>query len=87
MDEKPGPAITRTLREWNREFRTEEDCLAELEKVRWPEGVRCPTCGAEEISQITRKPEVKNKRTRSFQCLEKTCRLQFIATRVRYCIL
>lgn len=64
----------------NREFQTEEDCLEHLEKMRWPDGVRCPTCGAKEISKITRKPTAKNKRTRSFQCLEKTCKAQFTAT-------
>lgn len=68
------------LMDVNREFRTEEDCLEELEKVRWPDGVRCPTCGCKEISKITRKPSAKNKRTRSFQCLEKTCKAQFTAT-------
>jgi len=68
------------LMDVNREFRAEEDCLGELEKVRWPDGVRCPTCGCKEVSRITRKPTAKNKRTRSFQCLEKTCRFQFTAT-------
>jgi hypothetical protein len=68
------------LMDVNREFKTEEDCLEELEKTRWPEGVRCPTCGCKEISKITRKPTAKNKRTRSFQCLEKTCKFQFTAT-------
>jgi transposase-like protein len=64
----------------NREFKTEEDCVAELERVRWPEGVRCPTCGCKNVSRINRKPTAKNKRTRSFQCLEKTCKAQFTAT-------
>ena len=30
-------------------FRTEEDCRAYLVKVRWPDGLRCPDCGATEI--------------------------------------
>jgi transposase-like protein len=68
------------LMDVNREFNTEEACLEHLEATRWPDGVRCPTCGAKEISRITRKPTAKNKRTRSFQCLEKTCRQQFTAT-------
>jgi len=68
------------LMDVNREFRTEEDCLAELEKVRWPDGVRCITCGSKDVSRINRKPTAKNKRTRSFQCLEKTCKQQFTAT-------
>lgn len=68
------------LMDVNREFRTEEDCLEELAKVRWPDGVRCPTCGCKDVSHITRKPTSKNKRTRSYQCLEKTCNQQFTAT-------
>ena len=68
------------LMDVNREFRTEEDCLEELAKVRWPDGVRCITCGCKEVSKINRKPTAKNKRTRSFQCLEKTCKQQFTAT-------
>jgi hypothetical protein len=68
------------LMDVNREFRTEEDCLEELEKVRWPDGVRCITCGCKEVSRINRKPTAKNKRTRSFQCSEKTCKQQFTAT-------
>jgi len=68
------------LMDVNREFPTEDACLEHLEKVRWPEGVRCPTCGCKEISRITRRPSAKNKRTRSYQCLEKSCRSQFSAT-------
>jgi hypothetical protein len=68
------------LMDVNREFRTEESCLEQLEKTRWPDGVRCPTCGCKDVSKITRTPTAKNKRTRSFQCLEKTCRQQFTAT-------
>jgi transposase-like zinc ribbon protein len=38
------------LMDVNREFRTEEDCLADLERVRWPDGVRCPTCGCKDVN-------------------------------------
>ena len=34
----------RTITEFQERFGTEEDCLAYLEKVRWPEGFRCPHC-------------------------------------------
>jgi transposase-like protein len=65
----------------SREFRTEDDALAFLEKMRWPDGiVRCPTCGNNKVSHITRQTAGKNKRTRIYQCLEKTCRQQFSAT-------
>src|SRR5271165_6724746 len=63
-----------------KEFKTEDDALEFLEKMRWPNGVRCPTCGNDKISKITRKTESKNKRTRLYQCLEKTCKQQFSAT-------
>jgi len=62
------------------EFATDEQCLAYLETMRWPRGVRCPVCGAKEISRIERKKVSKNKRGRLYQCLEKTCRQQFTAT-------
>lgn len=63
-----------------RTFKTDDDCLAYLETMRWPDGVRCPVCGCNEISKITRKTPSKNKRTRIYQCLEKTCKSQFSAT-------
>ena len=61
-------------------FQSDEQCLAYLEGMRWPEGVRCPTCGAKEVSKITRKKETKNKRAQVYQCLEKSCKTQFSAT-------
>lgn len=63
-----------------REFQTDDDCLAYLESMRWPDGIRCPVCGCNQISKITRKTVTKNKRTRIYQCLEKTCKTQFSAT-------
>src|ERR1700735_5031234 len=65
----------------SRELATDEQCLAFLEKQRWPDGiVRCPTCGNDKISKITRKAITKNKRAQVYQCLEPTCRGQFSAT-------
>lgn len=61
-------------------FRTEEDCLEFLAKQRWPDGVRCPTCGCDKICKGERTGSAKNKRTRFYQCLEKTCKSQFSAT-------
>jgi len=61
-------------------FKTDDDCLAYLESMRWPDGIRCPICGNDHISKITRKTVSKNKRTRIYQCLEKTCKAQFSAT-------
>jgi transposase-like protein len=65
----------------SREFTTDEQCLAFLENQKWPNGVvRCPTCGNNKISRITRKTASKNKRAQLYQCLEKTCKQQFSAT-------
>ncbi|MBZ5547404.1 MAG: IS1595 family transposase [Acidobacteriia bacterium] len=61
-------------------FATDEMCLAYLEAMRWPAGVRCPICGAKEVSKITRKSKSKNVRAQLYQCLEKTCKTQFSAT-------
>lgn len=63
-----------------RQFKTDDDCLAYLESMRWPDGIRCPVCGCERISKITRKTASKNKRTRIYQCLEPICKTQFSAT-------
>ncbi len=61
-------------------FPTDQDCLAYLEAKRWPHGVRCPLCGAKEVSKITRKSKSKNVRAQLYQCLEITCKQQFSAT-------
>lgn len=36
----------RTLVEFQQRFTTEDTCRAYLEKVRWPDGFRCPRCGS-----------------------------------------
>jgi len=64
----------------NQQFKTQEQCLEYWEKVRWPNGPRCTTCGSDKISTITRQTESKNKRKRIFSCLEPTCLQQFSAT-------
>jgi transposase-like protein len=72
------------------EFSTEEACLAYLEKIRWPDGVRCLRCASTEISRIAAKEGVRSKKRvnhagdeveqriparRLYQCLK--CRQQF----------
>jgi hypothetical protein len=65
----------------SRELATDGQCLAFLERQRWPDGiVRCPTCGNDQISRIMRKTKSKNLRAQIYQCLEKTCKTQFSAT-------
>lgn len=61
-------------------FDTDEKCLAFLEQMRWPNGVRCITCGADRISRITRRKPSKNVRGNLYQCLEPTCKQQFTST-------
>src|SRR6266567_7089340 len=61
-------------------FSSDEKCLTYLENKRWPNGVRCTTCGADKISKITRKSKTKNKRAQLYQCLEPSCKSQFSAT-------
>jgi transposase-like protein len=62
------------------QFKSDDDCLAYLETMRWPDGIRCPVCGCNRVSKIARKTAGKNKRTRIYQCLEATCKQQFSAT-------
>ncbi len=61
-------------------FGTDEQCLTYLEKSRWPNGVRCPICGNDKVSKITRKSKTRNKRAQLYQCLEPSCKQQFSAT-------
>jgi transposase-like protein len=64
----------------NEQFKTEEQCLDYLEKMRWPSGIRCLVCGADKVSRYERESKTKNKRTRIYQCLEPSCKQQFTAT-------
>src|SRR5437762_9696466 len=64
----------------NEQFKNDEQCLAYLEQMRWPNGVRCVTCGNDKISRVTRESKSKNKRTTFYQCLEPTCKQQFTPT-------
>lgn len=75
-------------------FGTTDACLNYLETARWPDGVRCLTCGGKEISKFVTNETVretcdehgnvtKTSRVparRLYQCKEPTCRFQFSAT-------
>ena len=63
-----------------RKFKSDEDCLTYIEKMRWPNGeIACVHCGEiGRVSTITRQKKGDNKRTRIFQCL--ACGKQFSAT-------
>jgi transposase-like protein len=51
-------------------FDTDAECRAELEKLRWPDGVQCPRCSSDKISRI--------KERKQFDC--DACRYQFSVT-------
>jgi transposase-like protein len=51
-------------------FRSEDECRAYLEELRWPDGVVCPRCGGKVISRI--------KDRHQFDC--DSCRYQFSVT-------
>jgi transposase-like protein len=48
MSEYPRTAVE--LRDW---FPTEQACRDYLVRLRWPEGIRCPGCGASEVWTMT----------------------------------
>ena len=66
----------------HKQFATDEQCLAYLEQMRWPKGVRCVTCGNDKLSKVTRDvtKKGKNQRIEFYQCLEPTCKQQFSPT-------
>lgn len=85
---------TRSVIDVTRVFGTTEACVNYLEKMRWPEGVRCLVCGNDKISKFVTNEterEVKSRRTGNlktvrvparhlYTCLEPTCGFQFSAT-------
>jgi transposase-like protein len=52
------------------QFGTDERCRAELQRLRWPEGPRCPRCDSSRISRIIKRNQ--------FDC--DACRYQFSVT-------
>lgn len=69
------------IREVFQKFTTDDECLAYLEQMRWPDGVaRCPVCGTDKPAKVERKATSKNRRKWFYLCSEKTCRNQFSPT-------
>ncbi|MBI3895450.1 MAG: IS1595 family transposase [Acidobacteria bacterium] len=58
------------LLELNTAFDTQEECLAYLEKLRWPDGAECPRCKGKKVSRIVRRAQ--------YDC--DSCRYQFSVT-------
>lgn len=74
-------------------FGTAEACIAYLENIRWPDGVRCPTCGCKDISKFVTAEGTAERKNRKgvvrtvhvparhlYTCLEPTCGFQFSPT-------
>jgi transposase-like protein len=57
---------------------SDEECREYLERMRWPDGPRCPKCGAEEPWTITRRTPSKNAVRTLYRC--RACKRQFTAT-------
>src|SRR5271154_1026471 len=69
------------IRKVHEHFATDEQCLAYIEKMRWPDGiVRCTSFGGKEVKKVERKATSKNRRKWFYLCLEKTCHNQFSPT-------
>jgi ISXO2-like transposase domain/Transposase zinc-ribbon domain len=63
-----------------KEFRTDDDCRAYLEKVRWPKGVRCERCDGAKVNRMS-VPQTRRKVTSTREVLEcASCHYQFSVT-------
>ena len=77
-------ATTMNLLDIYKELNTEEKCIAFLEHMRWPDGVKCLSCESLRISPLTSKGKLNKKTGKRtpdrelYQCDE--CRFQFTAT-------
>lgn len=82
--------VGKSLIDIQAELGTEEQCLAFLEALRWPDGVRCTTCGGDHIGKYVavgrEKRDVNGNLTGErgpdrtiYQCLDKSCFAQFTA--------
>jgi transposase-like protein len=60
-------------------FRNDDECVEYLAGLRWPDGVRCVTCGTDKVRQYVA-PTDKQPNRKIYQCQEATCQQQFTAT-------
>jgi transposase-like protein len=56
MSKRPKPVHQLTAAQFDVMFQTEDDCCAYLVARRWPDGVRCPRCGAENPHKLSNRP-------------------------------
>jgi transposase-like protein len=59
------------------EFKTDEDCRAYLEKLRWPDGIRCLRCDSSQVRRLS-VPDKKQRIREIIEC--KSCEYQFSVT-------
>jgi transposase-like protein len=52
-NKQPRPVHQLTAGQFDKLFKTEENCIRYLIARRWPEGVRCPRCGSERIYPVS----------------------------------
>ena len=57
---------------------SDSECREFLERMRWPDGPRCPKCGTTEPYKVERKSRTKNLVQKLYKC--RSCRKQFTAT-------
>lgn len=82
-----------SLIETAKQFGTEEQCLAYLEAMRWPDGLRCLSCGSDKVSRIVTNETTRERKNhkgeivevrvparRLYQCNNEGCRYQYSAT-------
>ena len=83
--------VGKSLIQLRQELGTEEQCLAFLEALRWPDGVRCLTCGGDRVNKYVAVGREKRNANGDltgergpdrtiYQCLDKGCFAQFTAT-------
>ncbi len=60
-------------------FKSDDECMEHLATLRWPDGVRCVTCGTDKVKQYV-SPTKKQPNRKIYQCQEPTCNQQFTAT-------
>jgi IS1 family transposase len=63
MARRPKPVHQMTIAEFEAMFPNEDACCAYLVARRWPDGIRCPRCGAEKPHKLANRPW-------SWQCYE-----------------
>ena len=52
-NKQPKPVHQLTAAQFDKLFKTEDDCIRYLVARRWPNGVRCPRCGSERVYPVS----------------------------------